>query len=351
MITVTQAPTGVLEPKKRAPFDPDVVWSMWRREVLRYSRDRSQLFGGLSRTLLWLVVLGFGIGASLREIEGYTYTEYIFPGVIVLNVLFASMQSAIALVWDRQVGLLREVMVSPAPMFSVALGKILGGATVATLQGLIPLAVMALIRYIPEWANELFNLQVGSQQLAVDIDFTLKNTLLALLIIFALGVMLTALGIVIASRMKTFEGFGAISNGVIQPMYFLSGSIFPLKGNIGGTGFLDIPMDLRMELERIGVRTIGGAWLVQLPDWLTFLVMVNPVTYFLDLLRRAMLEYGQLFKDLDPQQVAATLHMPQLATWQAQKIGLGIEILIAVLLPIIFTILASLAMVRMRQSR
>src|SRR5690606_8723635 len=112
-------------PPSWAGIAPSVVWVMWRREMLRYSRDRSQIFGGLSRTVLWLVILGFGLGAALREIEGYSYAQYILPGVIVLNVLFAALQCAISLVWDRQVGIMREVFVSPSPMLSVALGKLL----------------------------------------------------------------------------------------------------------------------------------------------------------------------------------------------------------------------------------
>lgn len=259
-------------PRRRRFFEWGVVWAMWRREFLRYSRDRSQLFGGLSRTVLWLVVLGFGLGASLREIEGYTYTQYIFPGVIVLNVLFASMQSAIALVWDRQVGLLREVLVSPAPMFSVALGKVLGGASVATIQGSIPLL------FVP----------------FVGMALNLRILLLAWLVMFAMAVLLTSFGVLIASRMKTFEGFGSISNGIIQPLYFLSGSIFPLRGVIGGVGFLEVPDHIREELNRLGIRAIGGGWIVQLPGWLQALVYANPISYFLDLLRYVTLGYRQL---------------------------------------------------------
>lgn len=287
--------------QRRGLFEWGVIWAMWRREFLRYSRDRSQLFGGLSRTILWLVILGFGIGASLREIEGYRYAEYIFPGVIVLNVLFASMQSAIALVWDRQVGLLREVLVSPAPMLSVALGKILGGASVATIQGLIPFLFAPFIR----------------------MELTLTEILLAVLIMFVMAVLLTAFGVIIASRMKTFEGFGAISNGIIQPLYFLSGSIFPLRGIIGGVGFTQIPDTLRLELERYGVRTIGGGWVVQLPEWLRILVVINPISYFLDLLRYVTLGYEQL--------------------------PLARSLAIAIILPPLFVVLASVAMARMRR--
>ncbi|WP_245587616.1 ABC transporter permease [Calidithermus chliarophilus] len=286
----------------RAPFfDAAVVGVMWRRELLRYARDRSQVFGGLSRTVLWLVILGFGLGASFRDIEGYTYAQYIFPGVITLNVLFAALQSAVALVWDREVGLLREVLVSPAPMFSVALGKLLGGASVAVLQGSIPLLFAPLIGVNPG----------------------LGGLLLAWGVMALLGLTVTGFGMFLASRMATFEGFGSISNGVIQPLYFLSGSIFPLKGIIGGVGFLDLPDALRDELNRLGINAIGGGWVVQLPLWLQVLVYLNPVTYFLDLLRAVSLHYQQL-------PMAADLAVVGIA-------------------PVLTTLLATAAMSRMRR--
>lgn len=269
-------------------FDPAVVLVMWRRELIRYRRDRAQLFGGFSRTILWLIILGLGLGAALREIEGYTYAQFILPGVMTLNVLFASLQCAISLVWDRQVGILREVVVSPAPMFSIAMGKLLGGATIATIQGAIPL---------------LFVPAIG-----VRLDFL--AILLALGVMFAMGVALTAAGIVLASRLRTFEGFGAISNGVIQPLYFLAGSIFPLRGVIGGVGFLDIPAGLRDELRQHGIYAIGGGWVVQLPFWIQVLVYANPVSYQLDLLRHVLLGYRQLPLGLD---LAVVLILPLLA--------------------------------------
>lgn len=256
----------------RSQIDLRVVGVMWWRELVRYRRDRSQIFGAVSRTLLWLVILGFGLGATLKEIEGYSYAQYILPGVVTLNILFASLQSAIALVWDRQVGLLRELLVSPAPMLSVALGKVCGGATVAVIQGTVPLAFAPVI-----------GLRIGPLDL-----------LLAWAIMFGMGVAITAAGVVIACRMKTFEGFGSISNGVIQPLYFLSGAIFPLKGIVGGVGFLDIPQALRDELNRYGIYAIGGGWVVELPVWLKALVYANPVSYMLDLLRLVTLGFSQL---------------------------------------------------------
>jgi len=272
-----------------AGIAPAVVAVMWKRELLRYRRDRSQIFGAVSRTVLWLLILGFGLGAALREIEGYSYAQYILPGVITLNILFAALQSAVAIVWDREVGLLREVMVSPAPILSVTLGKMLGGATIAVVQGSIPLIVAPFI--------------------GVSIGFT--TLLLAWLVMFMMGLGLTALGLVLASRLKTFEGFGAISNGVIQPLYFLSGSIFPLRGVIGGVGFLQIPEHLRDELRRLGIYAIGGGWFVELPVWLQALVYANPVAYQLDLLRYVLLDFQQLPMVAN---IAVTVGVPLLAS-------------------------------------
>lgn len=288
-------------PTRTFPLEPAVVWVMWRRELLRYARDRSQIFGGFSRTVLWLIILGFGLGASFRDIEGYTYAQYIFPGVITLNILFAALQSAVALVWDREVGLLREVLVSPAPMFSVALGKLLGGASVAVIQGSIPLLFAPLI----------------------GVSLSLSSLLLAWGVMALLGLSVTGFGVVLASRMATFEGFGSISNGVIQPLYFLSGSIFPLRGIIGGVGFLDLPDALRQQLELLGIHTIGGGWVVQLPVWLQMLVYANPVTYFLDLLRAVSLRYQQL--------------------------PMAADLAVVAVAPLLTTLLATLAMSRMRR--
>jgi ABC-2 type transport system permease protein len=265
-----------------------VVAAMWGRELLRYRRDRSQIFGAVSRTMLWLIILGFGLGAALRDIEGYTYAQYILPGVVTLNILFASLQSAIALVWDREVGLLREVLVSPAPMPAVALGKIFGGATIAVIQGSIPLLAIPFL-----------GLSLQPVQL-----------LLAWAVMFSMGVLVTSFGVIVASRMATFEGFGSISNGIIQPLYFLSGSIYPLKGIVGGIGFLDIPAALREELRQLGIFAIGSGWVVQLPLWLEILVYANPLSYQLDLLRYLILGFQQLPLALD---LAAVLVLPLVA--------------------------------------
>jgi ABC-2 type transport system permease protein len=254
-------------------ISPSVVIVMWQREMLRFFRDRSQIFGAISRTILWLLILGFGLGAALREVEGYTYAQYVLPGVIVLNVLFASMQSAISLVWDRNVGLLREVMVSPAPILSITLGKLFGGASIAVVQGSIPLVVAPFI----------------------GVELPIFTILACWTVMFFMGILVTSIGVLIASRMRTFEGFGAISNGLIQPLYFLSGSIFPLKGVVGGVGFTQITDEVRIMLRQQGVMNLGASWFITLPWWIQAFVYANPVSYVLDLLRYILLDFEQLW--------------------------------------------------------
>src|SRR5215470_16325762 len=128
------------------------VYAIWLREVKRAIRDRGQFVGGVSRPLLWVLVMGVGLNPYFRgEIYGevrfvvpYTYLQFIFPAVIALNIMYTSVQSAVSVIWDRQFGFLREVLVSPLPRATVLLGKVLGGATVALFHGCL---VLALARF------------------------------------------------------------------------------------------------------------------------------------------------------------------------------------------------------------
>ena len=261
---------SVAAERRDRAFVPAVVAAMWGHELRRYVRDRGQVFGGASRTVLWLVILGVGLGASLRGIDGFSFAEYVLPGVITLNILFSSLQCAVALVRDRESGILREVLVSPAPLRSVTLGKLLGGATIALAQGSIPLL------FAP----------------AIGVPLTVPGVLAAWGVMFLMGLSITAVGVVIATRITSLEGFGAISNGVIQPLYFLSCSIFPLRGTIGpGDG-------------------AGLGWMVDLPRWLEVLVVANPVSYQVDLLRTTLIGLRQLPLAAD---LGVSLAMPVVA--------------------------------------
>lgn len=222
---------------------------IWRREMIRFSRDRAQIAGSLARPILWLVVLGWGMGSVFPGFHGLSYIEYLFPGVVAMNLLFASFLSAISVIWDREFGFLKEMLVAPISRFSIAIGKACSGATVALLQGCIVLCFIPLV-----------GIAVSAWQVAV-----------ALPGMFLIALPMTSLGLLIASRMTSFEGFGTIANFVIMPMFFLSGAIFPMEGvprllkAFGAVNPLTYGVDLLRWVFQAGAHAI--------PLWLDFLVL------------------------------------------------------------------------------
>lgn len=255
------------------------VGAIWLRELKRALRDRGQFVGGISRPLLWVLVLGIGLNPYFRgEIYGevrfvvpYTYLQFLFPAVVALNMMYTAVQSAVSVIWDREFGFLREVLVSPQPRWAVLLGKVLGGTTVAMVHGAI---VLLLARY-------------------VDVIVTPRSVLAGLGVMFLLGFALTSLGIVIANRMRTFEGFGVFSNAVILPLYFLSSSIFPLDP----------------ALTRAQAR-------VTYPEWLVTLVEVNPITYAVDALRGVFIGFNQFDTRIGPLALAGAGVVFFLLAWR-----------------------------------
>jgi ABC-2 type transport system permease protein len=239
------------------------VYAIWLREVKRAIRDRGQLIGGVSRPLLWVLIMGIGLNPYFRgEIYGevrfvvpYTYLQFIFPAVIMLNIMYTSVQSAVSTIWDREFGFLREILVSPLPRATILLGKILGGTTVALFHGSL---VLALARF-------------------ADITLTPLDILHGLALMFMLAFGLTSLGVVIANRVRSFEGFGVFANAVILPLYFTSSSIFPLDPSL----------------------TSAQTKLVY-PEWLVMLVEINPLTYAVDALRDAFIGFHQFDPRIGP---------------------------------------------------
>jgi len=186
--------------------DPAAVYMIWHREIVRFLRRRSRLAAGIVRSLVWLFVLGIGLRRSFVPLHGLSYEQFLFPGIIAMAVIFASLQSAISIIWDREFGFLREIMAAPIPRASVVLGKALGGATTASFQGLIVLAFAPF----------------------AGVHLTVLHGLAAAALIFLTSFSLVCLGIVIAARMQDFESFGSIQNFVVMPLYLLSGAMFPL---------------------------------------------------------------------------------------------------------------------------
>jgi ABC-2 type transport system permease protein len=239
------------------------LYAIWLREVKRALRDRGQLIGGLSRPILWVILLGIGLNPYFRgEVYGearfvvpYTYIQFIFPAVIVLNILYTSVQSAVSVIWDREFGFLREILVSPMSRSMVLFGKVLGGSTVAMAHGSL---VLALARF-------------------ADVSLAPGDVLYGLLLMFFLSFAMTCFGVIIANHIRSFEGFGVFSNAVILPLYFTSSSVFPLDPAL----------------------THSQA-LVVYPEWLVFLVEINPLTYAVDALRGTFIHFHQFPPSIGP---------------------------------------------------
>lgn len=244
-----QAP-GVTRPQRSGTLWPTLraIYIIWYRDILRFWRDRMRLIGSLAQPLLFLIVFGTGLSSALSGAGGgfngglggaagsdFGYTQFIFPGIIGMSILFSAIFGAMSIVWDREFGFLKEVLVAPIDRSAVAIGKALGGATQAMVQGLILLVLSPI----------------------VGVKLTVVSVLLVIVFSFLLAFSLSALGVLIASRMKSMQGFQVVMNFLMMPIFFLSGSLFPLQG---------------------------------LPDWMTFLTRIDPASYGMDPLRRVMLE-------------------------------------------------------------
>jgi len=208
----------------------EVVYALWRRDMIKFIRDRRQLVTSLTRPLLWLLAFGFGLRGSVRLSSGTDYLSFLVPGLAAMTVLFASMFAAISIVWEREFGFLKELLVAPVPRGAIAAAKILAGSSTA----LIEVSLMLLLSPL-----------VGAR-------FSPLGALASLPLLAIFGMTVNALGIIVAARMKSFEGFGSVVNFVIQPVFFLSGALYP----------------------------IGG-----LPRGLRAVVFINPMSYLVDAVR------------------------------------------------------------------
>ncbi|HSW89366.1 MAG TPA: ABC transporter permease [Patescibacteria group bacterium] len=185
------------------------IYILWLRQLKRYTRSRSRIIGSLGQPLLFLVALGFGFGPIFAKAGGGNYINFLAPGVIAQGILFTAIFSGIELIWDRQFGFLKETLVAPVSRFEIMLGRTLGGATIATLQGVIIFLLTLVIGFRPT---------------------SLLSLPLALLFMFMMSMFFTALGTAIASMLEDFQGFQLIMNFLVMPLFFLSGALFPLAG-------------------------------------------------------------------------------------------------------------------------
>jgi ABC-2 type transport system permease protein len=261
--SVTEA-IRVSVPDKGLRQDLRAVNIVWRRELIRFRSDRLRAVTSLVQPVLFLFVLGTGLSSLAGKglPPGISFRTFIYPGVLAMSVLFTAMFSAASIVWDREFGFLREMLVAPVSRWALVLGKCLGGATVATFQGLIILALagVADVPYDPI----LFLTVIGELLL---LSFTI-----------------TAFGVMMAARIKQIQAFMAVTQMLVMPLFFLSGALYPLNG---------------------------------LPAWLTVLTRFDPLTYVVSPMRHAVFDHLSV-----PPQVLGALN-PNV-TWFGWSVPVGL---------------------------
>jgi ABC-2 type transport system permease protein len=213
------------------------LYTLWLREVKRYLRDRTRIVSSFVQPLLWLVIFGVGIGASLGDalpIPGLTVQQFIFPGIVGQTLLFTSMFMGISVIWDKEFGFMKEILVAPISRISIFLGKMVGDSTDALIQGTIVI---------------ILGLALG-----IRIDLVTFLACLPVMLLITFG--LVSVGLTIASFMGSLESFGAIQSFINLPLFFLSGALFLIQ---------------------------------KLPDWMQVISKANPLTYGVDALRNIIL--------------------------------------------------------------
>lgn len=183
------------------------IYILWLREVKRYVRSRTQIVASLGQPLLYLLTLGFGLGPIFQKAGAGSYRQFIAPGVIGMAILFTSIFSGIAMLWDRQFGFLKETLVAPVPRIEIMIGRTLGGATVAVIQGLLVLTASLIVGFRP---------------------VSLAYFPLALVFMALIAIVFAALGTAFGSVVEDMQGFQLIMNFMVLPIFFLSGALFPL---------------------------------------------------------------------------------------------------------------------------
>ena len=184
------------------------IYILWLRQLKRYLRSRARIIGSVGQPLLFLIALGFGFGPVYARAGGGNFLQFLAPGIIAMTILFTAVFSGVELLWDKQFGFLKETLVAPVSRVRIVFGRTLGGATVATMQGVIVLLIAMVAGFRP----------------------TLATLPLALVFAGLTGLLFTAMGGAIASVLEDMQGFQLIMNFLVMPLFFLSGALFPLKG-------------------------------------------------------------------------------------------------------------------------
>ena len=219
----------------------DIIYTIWLRNMKRFSRSKSRIIGSISMPLFFLLFLGFGLNSVVQLPElGSSYVEFLIPGMVAMSVLFTSVFSGIQIIWDKQFGFLKETLVAPVSRLEIMLGQTLGGATTAVLQGFMILVLSIFI-----------GLRISN----------IPGFLIALGFMVMIGISFTAFGIAIASRMEDMTGFQLIMNFVVFPLFGLSGALYPISS---------------------------------LPEWIVPLTLLDPLTYGVEGIRYGLTGISQI---------------------------------------------------------
>ncbi len=184
------------------------IYILWLRQLKRYFRSRARMIGSLGQPVMFLIALGFGFGPIFEKAGGGDYIQFLAPGVIAMGILFTAMFMGIEIIWDKQFGFLKETLVAPVSRMSIMIGRTLGGATVALAQGVIVFLIAWAIGFRPSFAM----------------------IFVAFIFMFLIAMLFTGIGTAIASVMDDMQGFPLVTNFLVMPLFFLSGSLFPLAG-------------------------------------------------------------------------------------------------------------------------
>ncbi|MEA1962337.1 MAG: ABC transporter permease [Bacillota bacterium] len=218
--------------------DWNAIYVIWLREIKRYWREKPRVITSVFQPILWLFIMGVGIGSSINTVNSeQSYLQFIFPGIISMTLLFSAMNSGISIVWDKEFGFMREILVSPVRRGAIIVGKMLAGSSIAMVQGIVVLCFAPII----------------------GISLSPVIGLLTVLKMFVVALSLSTIGIFIGCRVGSFHSYPLISNFIIMPMFFLSGAMFSL----------DI-----------------------VPLWMIWLSRINPMSYGVDFIRQGLMPTG-----------------------------------------------------------
>lgn len=265
-----------------------VIYTIWLREAKAFVRERGRIVGMVGQPLLYLLILGNGItaGMKLNSANSVGYIQFLYPGVIAMSILFTSIFSAISIIWDREFGFLKEVLVAPVPRWGVAIGKAFGGATVAIAQAIIMIVMAPLV--------------------GISLGVLLVIKLLVLSFLMAIAV--TSLGIIVAANMQSMQSFQMVMNFLVMPIYFLSGAMFPMTSA---------------------------------PTWLKTLMTIDPLTYGVDAIRNVVFSNTTIAVNGTTSSLLEVAQRTGLVRW-----SLGFDVALMTLVALAFATAGALAFSR-----